>query len=277
MAGHLIGGGEALAGVPTTPLLGEREPSPWTLENPDGASELVLVCEHAGALLPAALGTLGLAAEHLRRHFMWDIGALDLARALSRHFDAPLAHQRYSRMICDCNRHPHGETFIPTHGEGVPVAGNHDLSAEERRRRRVAIWQPFQDELARLIDAREASARPTVLVSIHSFTPVFFGVSRPWHVGVLVDRDPVFSHALHASLLGALDQRIVGLNEPYVMGNGVDYTIPVHAEERGLPCAEIEIRNDLIGDASGVEHWCRVLVPAFEEALEALGTRARGR
>ena len=270
MSGHLIGGGGALAGARVTPLLGAEEPPPWTLENADGAGELVLVCEHAGILLPDALGTLGLDAEHLRRHFMWDIGALDLARDLAARFDAPLAHQRYSRMVCDCNRHPGAESFIPEAGEGVPVPGNHALGSDERLRRRLAIWQPFHDALARLIDERVAAGRRTVLVSVHSFTPVFFGTARPWHVGVLVDRDPVFSHALHRALLWRLDAELVGLNEPYVMGLGIDYTIPVHAEERGLPCAEIEVRNDLIGDAAGVARWGETLAAALAEAREAL-------
>lgn len=274
MTGHLIGGGDALSQTSAAPLLGADEPPPWTLENPDGASDVLFVCEHAGAQMPAALGTLGLDPEHLRRHFIWDIGALDLARALAERFDAPLAHQRYSRMVCDCNRLPDVASFIPADGEGVPVPGNRDLTPEERLRRRRAIWQPFHDALARLLDAREAAARATVLVSVHSFTPVFFGTPRPWHVGVLVDRDPLFSHALHAALRTRLDQATVGLNEPYVMGQGVDYTIPVHAEDRALPCAEIELRNDLIGDAEGVAHWCTVLAAALDEARDALAAAA---
>ena len=275
MSGHRIDGGEARAGARSAaPLLGAGEPAPWTLENAGGASEFLFVCEHAGALIPESLGTLGLAPEHLRRHFVWDIGALDLARALAERFDAPLAHQRYSRAVCDCNRAPDGPTLVLEDGEGVPIPGNLGLSREARLARRHAIWQPFHDALARLLDARLANGRPTVLVAVHSFTPTFLGTARPWHVGLLVDRDPIFSHALHAALLERLDPEVVGFNEPYAMGAGVDYTLPAHAESRALPCAGIEVRNDLLGDAAGVARRAATLAEGLEEALAALARAA---
>lgn len=252
------------------PLLGPDEPEPFALENPEGRSPIVLVCEHGGHRIPSRLGTLGLTEEHRYKHFIWDIGALELARALSQALDAPLAHQVYSRMVCDCNRRPDVESFIPDHGEGIPVPGNITLSEAERDRRRAEVWQPFHDGTARLLDHRQATTEVTTLVTIHSFTPSFYGEPRPWHAGVLYDRDRSLSPALF-EVLSADHGEIIGHNEPYAMGRDSDYTVPVHGEDRDLPSVEIEVRNDLIGDASGRAQWAERLAAAIGRAHAEIG------
>lgn len=255
---------------PATGFLSDGEPEPVAIENADGRSTAVLVCEHGGRRLPARLAQLGLAEAHLDKHFMWDIGALDLAREMAARMDAPLIHQPYSRMICDCNRPPSAPDFIPTQGEGVPVPGNASLSAADVAARTAAIWQPYQDTITAFLDARRAARQPTVLVSMHSFTPVFHGKPRSWHIGVLYLRDPVLAPALFDTLAVDLGER-VGRNEPYSMSRETDYTIPVHGEDRGLPSVEIEVRNDLIRDARGRRHWAGVLVPALCRAAKVAG------
>ncbi|MBB4314281.1 N-formylglutamate amidohydrolase [Roseospira marina] len=261
---------DALNGL-ASGVLSEGEPAPVAHENPNGTSPAVVVCEHGGRRIPARLGSLGLAEEHLAKHFMWDIGALDLARAIATRLNAPLIHQPYSRMVCDGNRPTTAPDFIPEHGEGIPVPGNVDLSPEEVAARTAAIWQPYQDHIASVLEARAAASTPTVFVSIHSFTPVFYGTPRPWHVGVLYDRDPVLSPALFDGLARTLGERVVGRNEPYVMSRTSDYTVPVHGEDRGLPSVEIEVRNDLIRDPTGVDQWAGVLTPALIQAARAVG------
>lgn len=246
----------------TDPLLAADEPAPFALDNPDGAGPFVLACEHAGARIPAALGTLGLSGAQLGAHYMVDIGALDLSRALAERLDAPLAHQLYSRMVCDCNRRPDVASFIPETGEGAPVPGNLGLTPAEHARRRAAVWAPFHDGVAGLLDRR---ASETIFVAIHSFTPVFHGVARPWKAGVLFDRDPAFSPALLRRLKAGLGDEAEG-NEPYRMSRKDDYTVPVHGEDRGLPCAEIEIRNDLLRDPDSVARWADLLAAALRGA-----------
>ena len=252
------------------PLLGPDEPEPFALENPEGRSPILLVCEHGGHRIPARLGTLGLAAEHRYKHFIWDIGALELARALSQALDAPLAHQIYSRMVCDCNRRPDVESFIPDHGEGIPVPGNVQLSDHERERRRAEVWQPGHDGLAPPPHHRQTNNGTTTLVTIHSFTPHFYGEPRPWHAGVLYDRDRSLSPALFDVLFGDHGE-IIGHNEPYAMGRDSDYTVPIHGEDRDLPSVEIEVRNDLIGDAPGRAQWVQRLVGAIGRAHAEIG------
>lgn len=259
--------------VDERPLLGAKEPAPFVLENAGGASPIVFVCEHGGHLIPARLGSLGLREEHRYKHFVWDIGALELARALARRFDAPLAHQPYSRIVCDCNRRPDVESFISEQGEGIPVPGNIDLSVARREQRQAGIWQPFHDRVAALLDARRDTGQATILVTIHSFTPVFHGKPRPWHAGVLYEQDRTLSPLLYDILQSRFGE-VIGRNEPYSMGRDTDYTVPVHGEDRALPCTEIEVRNDLISDDQGRREWTMRLAEALQTAFAEIEVRA---
>lgn len=256
--------------VSAASILAPSEPGPFALEGTGANSPFLIVCEHAGHRIPHGLGTLGLAAEHLQKHFMWDIGALDLARAIAVRLEAPLVHQAYSRMVCDCNRSPEVESFIPLTGEGIEVPGNAGLTGEDRANRQAAIWQPFQDGLAAVLDQRAAQGQPTLFVTIHSFTPVFFGTPRPWHLGVLFDRDDTLSPALF-EVLRARHGDKVAENEPYAVSRASDYSIPVHGEDRALPCVEIEVRNDLLGDAASVDAMADDLSDALRVAATAIG------
>jgi predicted N-formylglutamate amidohydrolase len=255
------------------PILAANEPAPFASANEHGTSPFVIVCEHAGRRLPVSLGTLGLDDDHLSRHFMWDIGAVELAGAIARRLDAPLATQRYSRMICDCNRHWEATSFIPGEGEGIPVPANINVTAAERVQRRAEIWQPFQDGVAALLDRRKARGQQTLFVTIHSFTPVFFGVRRDMEYGVLFDRNDSLSPALLRVLRARHADKALA-NEPYSMSRETDYTVPVHGEDRGLDSVEIEVRNDLLSDADQIEARADDLASALCEAAAALGVAA---
>lgn len=252
--------------MPSEPsLLTPGEPHPFAVEREDGQSPFLIVCEHAGRRIPQSLGTLGLAGEHLAKHFMWDIGALDLAREIAARLDAPLAYQPYSRMICDSNRHPNVETFIPPKGEDIDVPANAAITPADRAQRRAEIWQPFHDGVADLIDQRIAAGQPTLFVTIHSFTPVFFGESRALHFGVLYDRDRTLAPALF-KVLQARHGDKVAENEPYIMERLTDYTVPVHGVDRGLPSVEIEVRNDLLSETRAVAAIADDLADALRRA-----------
>jgi len=255
------------------PILAASDPPPFSSENVAGTSPFVIVCEHAGRRLPASLGTLGMADEHLARHFMWDIGALELARAIAARLDAPLALQRYSRMICDCNRHWKAESFIPEQGEGIPVPANIDITEAEREQRRAEIWQPFQDGVEAMLDRRAMDDQQTLFVTIHSFTPVFFGVERKMEYGVLFDRNDSLSPALLEVLRARHGDKALA-NEPYSMSRDTDYTVPVHGEDRGLDSVEIEVRNDLLSSPEEIEARADDLASALRDAAATLGVRA---
>jgi predicted N-formylglutamate amidohydrolase len=244
--------------VETSLLLSAEDVPPVIERNTAGRSPFLLTSDHYGRLLPKALGDLGLPEGELKRHIAWDIGIAGVAEALSDHLDAHLIAQRYSRLAIDCNRPPQVASSIPSLSEATAIPGNEGLSLEDKATRRRDIFDPYHRRIHDVIDARIHDARPTVLVALHSFTPVYAGVARPWHIGTLYHRDtrlpPLLLQALRAE--GDL---VVGDNEPYAVSDTTDYTIPVHGEARGLANTGIEIRQDLIADQSGQRQWAERL------------------
>jgi predicted N-formylglutamate amidohydrolase len=241
-----------------TALLDPDEPDPVTLENEAGDSVFFLTCEHAGRAFPRRLGALGLPEAETLRHIAWDIGIGAVGRELSLLLDAAIIWQTYSRLVIDCNRDPNVPSSIPEISEDTEIPGNHGLGEAERAARVDAIFRPYHDAIAAALDRRATADRASVLVALHSFTPIFKGVSRPWHVAVLFNRDPRLAHAL-AELLRAEGDLMVGENEPYRVSDLTDYTVPVHGERRGLPHVEIEIRQDLITEPAGQREWAERL------------------
>ena len=242
-------------------ILQPDEPPPLETRNEGGGSDFVLICEHAGRLIPRALGTLGLGEEDLVRHIAWDIGARAVAVALSNMLDAPLFMQRYTRLVCDCNRRPDVPSFAPETSEATRIPGNVGLNDIERTARAEAIFWPFHNAIGAFLDRRRDEHRRTFIASIHTFTPVFLGVKRPWEIGVLYNRDRALAPAVAKWLQENTDYN-VGINEPYSVGDETDYAIPVHGEKRGLPCVEFEIRNDLITKETA-EEWASLLARAL--------------
>jgi len=253
-------------------LLDPDEPPACMVRNAEGASPFVLLCEHASNRLPRRLGTLGLAAREIARHIGWDIGALALAEALSRRLDAPLFATGYSRLAIDCNRPLGVPSSIPEASEATAIPGNRDLAAEERAAREEALFHPFHDAVAAHLDARRAAGRASCVVGVHSFTPVFDGMRRPWQAGILYGAAAEPARALIAGLRG--QGLTVGDNEPYGIVADEDYTVPVHGDARGLPAFLVEIRQDLLADAAAAEAWAGRLSMVLEGAVARLGAAA---
>jgi predicted N-formylglutamate amidohydrolase len=241
-------------------LLGPDEPPAVEIVNAGGRSNAVLVCDHASHRVPERLGTLGLDPLVLAEHISWDRGAADVARRLSAHLDAPLVLSGYSRLVIDCNRPLCNAQSIAERSTGVFIPGNRALPPEDRVIRINALFRPYHDAIRRLLDSR--SHRPTVLLSIHSFTPVLTGQRRPWHIGVSHWRDRRLA-ALLGWALGRTGDFAIGDNEPYPIEDDIDYTIPLHGESRGLPCAMIEIRQDGILTEAGAAVWAARLAAAY--------------
>jgi predicted N-formylglutamate amidohydrolase len=251
-------------------LLGTEDVAPVREFNPAGRSPFFLTCDHYGRLIPRALGDLGLPESERVRHIGWDIGIAGVAEQLSQQLDAHLIVQRYSRLVIDCNRPPHVASSIPLMSEATTVPGNEGMTDEAAAMRRTEIFDPYHRRIDEIIDARHAAGQLTILVSLHSFTPVYAGVARPWHIGTLYQRDtrlpPLLLQALRAE--GDL---VVGDNEPYAVCDDTDYTIPVHAEARGLINTGIEIRQDLIADPAGEKLWADRLARIFTAIEPLLG------
>ena len=182
-------------------LIATDEPAPVTVHNENGLSPFLLVADHAGNLMPRALGRLGLAERECRRHIAWDIGIAGVCRVVADALDATLVAQNYSRLVIDCNRMPGSETSIVELSELTTVPGNIGLSKTQSEARIREIFRPYHDRIAGELDRRQQAGRPTALIAMHSFTPVFMGVARPWHVGVLYNRDPRFANILMDQIL----------------------------------------------------------------------------
>lgn len=241
-------------------LLGPDEPPPVETINTDGRGSAVLVCDHASSRVPKQLGTLGLEPDLLTDHIGWDPGAAGVARRLAAQLDCPLVLSGYSRLVIDCNRPLGHADSIAERSAGLSIPGNVGLSPLERSIRIDALFRPYHDAIAGLLDRR--SHRPTLLISIHSFTPVLNGQLRPWHIGISHWRNP----RLAALLLGALRRTgdfTIGDNEPYPIENHIDYTIPWHGEGRGLPSVMIEIRQDQLLTSADATAWAGRLAAAY--------------
>ncbi|MDO9487400.1 MAG: N-formylglutamate amidohydrolase, partial [Sphingomonadaceae bacterium] len=246
---------------------GPEDPAPVALFNPHGRAPFLLLGDHAGIAIPARLGNLGLGAADLARHIAWDIGVRGLGEALAARLDAVFLHQLYSRLVVDCNRAPHASDAMPERSDGTDIPGNVGLSAAERTARVSAIHAPYQAAIATEIAGR---TDPPILVSLHSFTPVMAGKPRPWEIGILHDGgDARFARAM-LDVLRARGDLSVGDNEPYRM-DLIDYTVPLHAYPAGLRYAEIEIRQDLIGDAAGQQRWAAIVGDTLLAAEARLG------
>jgi predicted N-formylglutamate amidohydrolase len=253
----------------TSLLLGTLDVPPVMEENPAGRSPFLLTADHYGRLIPRILGDLGVPVGELTRHIAWDIGIAGVAEALSDHLDAHLIAQRYSRLVIDCNRPPAAPSSIPLISEATTIAGNEGLERDAAEVRRQAIFNPYHRRIKEVIDRRLREGMPTVLVSLHSFTPAYAGVARPWHIGTLYHRDTKLPPLL-LRLLRAESDLVVGDNEPYAVSDETDYTIPVHGEARGLMNSGIEIRQDLIADQAGQKQWADRLARIFTEIETAL-------
>ena len=247
-------------------LIGADDPPPFSIINPDGKSNLLLVCDHASNVIPRSLGSLGLDAAALERHIAWDIGAHGLAEEFARRFEATLVRQVYSRLVIDCNRQPDAETSIVKVSEHTLVPGNHNLSEAQIAARRNEIFHPYHGAITEIIDRRLAKRQPTILLAMHSFTPVYKGESRPWHIGLQYNRDPRLAHLLH-DLLAQDETLCIGDNHPYRVDDAVDYTIPVHGERRHIPHVLFELRHDMIEAKQDQYRWAHRLAHSLERAL----------
>jgi predicted N-formylglutamate amidohydrolase len=246
-------------------LLAADDP-PAFLEIPaQGASNFVIVVDHAGSRIPRALANLGLPPAELKRHIAWDIGALGVARGVAATLGAPLVAQNYSRLVIDCNRDPTVESSIPLVSEISEIPGNRNVSPDERAARRVEVFEPYHGRIAELLDERLAAGRSTILVAQHTMTDVYHGVRRGMHAAVLYNRDRRFA-GLMLDKLRRDPGLVVADNEPYFVSDETDYTVPHHAEARSLPYVEIEIRQDLVTGEAGQAEWAARIAQALLDA-----------
>ncbi|MES1187138.1 MAG: N-formylglutamate amidohydrolase [Myxococcales bacterium] len=246
-------------------LLGEYDPAPFRVLQGSAASPYIIVCDHAGRSVPRALGSLGLSEADLGRHIAWDLGAAALARRLGTELGAWVILQEYSRLVIDCNRPLDSPDSIVQHSEDTVVPGNLAISPEQAEARAHCIFGPYHARISRELTERATRGQASILIFLHTFTPTFRGVARPWHAGVLRHKDGRVATPLLRALRAEPDL-VVGDNEPYAASEQTDYGLIEHGERRGLPHVELEVRQDLLADAQGQEAWALRLARLLREA-----------
>ena len=247
---------------------------PVIVQNRNSSHPVLLVCEHAGTAIPSSLGNLGLSREQLASHIAWDPGAGELTGQLATALNAAAVSQRYSRLVYDCNRPPHSPDAMRTISDGVAIPGNIDISPQQRQWRTHNIYVPFHDTIASILDERTRANIEPLLVTIHSFTPLFAGQHRDVEIGILHDRDDRLANFILArkQLLGNHDIR---RNEPYGPADGVCHSLQKHAISRNIPNVMIEIRNDLLTGARQAGEWADRLSAVLKEAANSNGWRGQ--
>lgn len=246
-------------------LLSDDEPPAFERVNPSGKSRILLTCDHASNRLPRALGTLGMSADQRLSHVAWDPGAAEVARGLSAALDAPLVLSGYSRLAIDANRPPGTAASIPEVTCDVAVPGNQGLSEQERQAREAELFWPYHRAIESLLEER--AAFDNVIVAVHSFTPEpLYGNERPWPIGLLYGRNRRLTHELLAEL-AAVGHDVVGDNQPYQVTEDSDYGIPQYGDRPGRLSVLVELRQDVVGNADGVEAMVALLARCLPVAI----------
>jgi predicted N-formylglutamate amidohydrolase len=245
-----------------TPLLAADDPAAFRRLAATSGAPILVLCDHAANAVPSRLGRLGLSDAELGRHIGLDIGAEAVARGIAAGFGAEAILASYSRLVIDLNRHLDDASLIARRSDGTDVPGNAEITPAERTARIDAIFSPYHDAIATTLDGWIARGQTPTLISIHSFTPTMNGFERPWHIGVLWDRDP----RVAVPLLAALRARpglVVGDNEPYTARGPTDFTMPRHAVARGIPHVMLEIRQNEIDTEASAARYAALLVEAL--------------
>jgi len=248
-------------------ILGSDEPPAVEVVREDAETQFFFVCDHASARIPRSLDNLGLEPDLLQRHVAWDIGAAEVARRLGNRFKAPLLVSGYSRLVIDVNRRLEDAASIAVQSDGHLIPGNRDLSVEQVTLRAETFFWPYHWAIARQIDRVRERGQVPAIISLHSFTPEFGHVARPWPIGVLWNNDGRIARPLMQQLR-ASKQICVGDNQPYSAHSPYGYTMNAHAETAGLPHVLIEVRQDIIATAAGADQWSNILGDALSEILE---------
>lgn len=239
------------------------------VRNPGGPAPVILTCDHASNSMPAGF-TRPLSDEGLfNEHIAWDPGAMALATELSARIDAPLVYSKVSRLIYDCNRPPESDSAIPVKSELHDIPGNRNLDDSERQRRIDQIYTPFHATIERLIALKKSAGAEPAMVTVHSFTPIYFNRVRNTEIGILHDADSRMADLMLAVACSVCHLR-VERNQPYGPQDGVTHTLIKHGLYHSLPNVMLEIRNDLLNGTQETRKMADIIEKMLTHSLSSL-------
>jgi predicted N-formylglutamate amidohydrolase len=241
----------------------------FEIYNGAGRGSALILCEHASHHIPQRYGDLGLAEADRLSHAAWDPGARAVALALADALNAPLIASCVSRLVYDCNRPPEAASAMPEKSELIEVPGNRGLTDQQRQERVETVYQPFVEAVSKMVETRKAAGLQTALITVHSFTPVYYGTPRAVEIGILHDSDSRLADAMLAAA-PALPSRRVERNEPYGPQDGVTHSLQLHGLNKGLANVMIEVRNDLLRNPEEEAQMAEELLTLLRPALAAL-------
>lgn len=251
-------------------LLGPDDPAPVETLNSSSEVPCIISCDHASRAVPAVLEQLGLPPEAFDLHIASDLGAGELTRRVATRLGVAAVLCGYSRLVVDCNRYLDDQTAFRDVSDGHLIPGNRNLTQQDRDARTDSIRRPYHAEIAAQLAQRTSAEVAPGIISIHSFTPRMDGFERPWHIGVLWDKDPRFALPL-LEYFASQPGLVVGDNEPYSGRHPADFTIDHHGERSGLPCVSLEIRQDLLATEAGIERWTGIIENGLRPLLAQPG------
>lgn len=250
-------------------LLTKADPAPFRIENQKGKAQCLVICDHASNRIPAALGTLGLSKKDREKHIAWDPGTEIIGRYLSEQLDAPAFFSTFSRIVVDVNRGANSAECMREVYDHVTVPGNASLSRTQKKQRIDEIFNPYHKNLAGQVQRFLKKKRVPMIISVHSFTPEMDGYRRPWHIGILWNKEDDIALKLVDNLRRQNPTMIVGENEPYSLKaeNLTKNTIGTHAESKGLPYVIVEFRQDLVKTKRDALKWGKIFLDALAPIL----------
>jgi predicted N-formylglutamate amidohydrolase len=248
------------------PLIGPGDSPPFISYNDHAKSPVLLVADHASPFFPAAMNQLGLADWVLDSHVAWDIGSDKLAQFLADQLDAQAILAGFSRLIVDPNRQLVDSSAFVEISDGIAIPGNIGLDEEQKAMRVQSFFKPYHDKITSSLKRFSESGIVPAMISVHTCSPVFDRIVRPWHIGIMWDKDPRIPIPLMRRL-EQMDGVCIGDNEPYSGRHPHDFTIDHHAETAGLPHVGIEVRQDLVNDEDGARKWAGILAGALAGVL----------
>ncbi len=255
---------------PLLRIIGRGEPPAFRVENATGHGKCVIVCDHASNRVPKSLGDLGLGKADLKKHIAWDPGTEDIGRRLSKKLEAPVVFASYSRLVVDLNRgHNHADCMRGV-SDHIRIPGNEKLTAAHKAQRVAEIFRPYHSAVDAQVQRFLGRGIAPLLLSIHSFTPKMDGFIRPWHIGVLWNKEEGIARRLIGSLKESNPKLRVGENEPYSLKseNFTKNTVSTHAEKRGLPYVIVEFRQDLVDTPAKAAKWAAIFYASLKPLMD---------